>query len=158
VSDRHEVEIRILSKPDHLCIVRQALCAALSKYGYGEGETGQISLAVDEALANVIRHGYEGREDQPIWIKFGRVLDNGTARLEIVVEDQARQIDPSQIAGRDLTDVRPGGLGVHIMNEIMDHVAFTPREGGGMRLVMTKSAAAPQDDASAPPPPECNHE
>lgn len=157
MSDPHEVEIRILSRADHLCIVRQALCAALSKYGYAEGDVGQISLALDEALANVIRHGYEGRDDQPIWIKFGRVLDHGTPRLEIVVEDEARQVDPSRIAGRDLAEVRPGGLGVHIMNQIMDHVTFTPREGGGMKLVMTKSAAAPQPGASASPP-ECHHE
>ncbi len=145
----HEVEIRILSRPAHLCVVRQALSAALGKYGFDEGTCGQMALAVDEALTNVMRHGYEGRDDQPIWVKFGRSDASGQPAVRIVIEDLARQVDAGRIAGRDLADVRPGGLGVHIMHRVMDAVEFAPRPGGGMRLVMTKNAASDTDGSTS---------
>ena len=40
----------------------------------------------------------------------------------------------------DLADIRPGGLGVHIMTECMDSVEFAPADGGGTLLTMTKSS------------------
>ncbi len=59
----------------------------------------------------------------------------------IVIEDRAKQVDPGSIQSRDLDDIRPGGLGVYIMREVMDEVVFEQREGGGMRLRMLKRTA-----------------
>ncbi len=139
MSESFEVELRILSRPEHLCVVRQALSAALNRYGFDDGTCAQIALALDEALANVIRHGYQGRDDQPIWVKFGRADTAQQKGVHIVVEDLAEQVPPEKIAGRDLEDIRPGGLGVHIMKQVMDDVQFTPRPEGGMRLEMKRS-------------------
>jgi hypothetical protein len=47
-----------------------------------------------------------------------------------------------------LDDIRPGGLGVYIIREIMDEVRYEKREGGGMRLTLTKRK--PADGASQP--------
>lgn len=106
--------------------------------GFSEEESGQIGLAVDEALANVISHGYGGPCDKPIDIAIEQVKWEGRAAISITVRDFGRQVDPSAICGRDLDDVRPGGLGVHIMRTVMDDVSYAPAEGGGMQLVMKK--------------------
>ena len=58
--------------------------------------------------------------------------------LEIVIEDDARQVDLDTIRSRDLEDVRPGGLGVHLITEIMDEAVYEHRAEGGMRLRMHK--------------------
>ena len=58
--------------------------------------------------------------------------------LEIIIEDDARQVDLDTIRSRELEDVRPGGLGVHLISEIMDDVVYEHREAGGMRLLMRK--------------------
>ena len=56
-----------------------------------------------------------------------------------MIEDEADQIDPDSIKGRDLEDVKPGGLGVHIMREIMDSCRFERRkQEKGMRVIMEK--------------------
>ncbi len=60
----------------------------------------------------------------------------------------ARSIDPSTISGRDLGDVRPGGLGVHIIRSTMDKVRYRPRPGGGMLLRMVKYVDDPADNPS----------
>jgi len=135
-----DVEIRILSQPRYLCVVRAAVGAAVERYGFGEDVVGHVMLAVDEAVSNVIRHGYDGADDQPIWVRLSPRDEDGRPGFTIVVEDRARQIDPAEIQGRDLGDVRPGGLGVHIIQRVMDRVSYHARTGGGMRLVMSKSA------------------
>jgi anti-sigma regulatory factor (Ser/Thr protein kinase) len=137
------VELRIVSQPRYLCVARAAIGAAVEKLGFDDGSCGQVMLALDEALANVMRHGYKGRTDGPIWVTFEPIDANGKLGFRIVIEDEAQQVDPEVIRGRDLEEVRPGGLGVHIIKKIMDKVEYTRRDAGGMRLVMIKTAPRP---------------
>lgn len=147
MSDQADIELRVLSDPRNLCVARAAVEAAVTRLGFGEDQVAQIILAVDEAMANAMRHGYDGATDQPIWLRF-HVLPGDMPSFQIVIEDQGRQIDPEQIRGRDLDDLRPGGLGVHIIRQVMDQVSYSCRDGGGMKLVMSKTARP------APPPPQ----
>lgn len=133
-----DIEIQILSQPRYLCVARAAVAAAVEKFGFDDETVGQTMLAVDEAVTNVMRHGYEGAEDQPIWLRIAPTGPDGEAGFTIVVEDRGRQVDPAKIRGRDLDEVRPGGLGVHIIREVMDEVSYARRDGGGMRLTMAK--------------------
>lgn len=138
MDSKFEIEMCVLSSPQYLCVVRQAVLAAADRLGFDEEVCGQAVLGVDEAMCNVIRHGYDGDEDKPIWVKIGMGSEDGASGLVVIVEDMGRQVDPSGIAGRDLDDVRPGGLGVHIINEVMDEVEYQKRSEGGMRLTMKK--------------------
>ena len=105
--------------------------------GFTEEEISHITLAVDEALANIIRHGYRNREDGPIWISCG-FMNTSENRLMIDIEDECPQVEPQSMAGRDLEDIRPGGLGVHLMREVMDLCEFNMRPKTGMRVRLEK--------------------
>jgi anti-sigma regulatory factor (Ser/Thr protein kinase) len=123
------------------------------RLGFGDADRAQIALAVDEALCNIIRHGYDRRTDCPIWINLWPIGDNGSVRgLRIVIEDEARQVDPTTIKGRDLEDIRPGGLGVHIIREVMDEAVYERRDGGGMRLTLVKLKDGPKARAGLSSP------
>lgn len=133
------VRLRIASTPVHLPIVRGAVERLASMMGFDETSAGKIMLAVDEALSNIIRHAYEGRDDEPIEITFRNVATaGGETALCIELRDWGRTAQPDEIKSRDLEDIRPGGLGVHIINSVMDQVEYTPERGGGTRLTMTK--------------------
>ncbi|MCC6581119.1 MAG: ATP-binding protein [Phycisphaeraceae bacterium] len=134
---QHPMEIALLSRPDWLIVVRGAIDAAARKLGLAEEQTGKVVLAVDEALTNIIRHGYGNRDDQPIRIRLGDVQRNGRPGLEIVIEDQCPDVDLSRIRSRKLDDIRPGGLGVHILHEVMTDVLYEHRvECPGVRLTL----------------------
>lgn len=138
MSEHTPIEIRIDSDPKHLCVVRAAVEQAAMRSGFDEKQAGQIMLAVDEALTNIIRHGYKGACDKPIWIKL-RTVAGRDRGLEIVIEDQAADCDPATFRGRDLDDIRPGGLGTHIIRSTMDSTEYTRRPGGeGIRLTMRR--------------------
>jgi anti-sigma regulatory factor (Ser/Thr protein kinase) len=123
--------------------VRAAAQEAARRAGFPEPDVASIELAINEAVANVIRHGYEGRAGQPIDVTIQPVRRAAQTGLQITVCDCGRQVDPSTICGRDLDDVRPGGLGTHIMNAIMDEVEYTQRQPEGMELRLLKIMSAP---------------
>jgi len=135
-----DIEMCVLSQPRYLCVIRKAIEAAVERFGFEEDVCARAMLAVDEAVTNVMRHGYSGVPDKPIWVRVRPVDREGNDGFTIVVDDQAKQVEPEIIRGRDLADVRPGGLGVHIIKEVMDKVEYTRRTDGGMRLVMTKTS------------------
>lgn len=150
-----QIRVELRSNPLFLAGVRELLAHVAKRLGFSEEAGGQIALAVDEALCNVIRHGYGKSPDRPIWLSIWPVggawsgagpASNGSAEpaslepdaIKIVIEDEARQVDPATIRSRDLEEVRPGGLGVHIIKSVMDEVVYERRGDVGMRLVMTK--------------------
>ena len=139
-----EVRLEMFSQPRFLAGARALVGSVAQRLGFNEIQCGQISLAVDEALCNVITHGYDRRPDGRLWLNIWP-LDDKPQGIKIVIEDLAHQVDPATIQPRDLDDIRPGGLGVHIIREIMDKVDYERRDGGGMRLTMTKHLHATRD-------------
>ena len=131
-----ELHLEFFSRPGYLAVIRRMVEGLCGRMGYTPDESSQICLAIDEALCNVIRHGYDSRSDGRIRLSIHEREHDG--RLEFVIEDDAPQVDLDTIRSRELEDVRPGGLGVHLINEIMDDVTYEHRDGGGMRLRMHK--------------------
>lgn len=150
--ETHEPAIRLemTSQARFLAAARAMIGNLAQRVGFTEVLSGQMSLAVDEALCNIINHGYEKRPDGRIWINVW-VLDSQRPGLQIVIEDRAKQVDPQTIKSRNLEDIRPGGLGVYIIREIMDEVRYEKREGGGMRLTMLKRVPVSMDGQAAKP-------
>lgn len=158
MSDRPEISLKMLSNPLFLSGARELVANVARRMGFSEEACGQMALAVDEALCNVIRHGYSRKPDQPIWLSLQAIggiaspdssEDTPTQALKIIIEDEARQVELSTIKSRDLEEVRPGGLGVHIIREVMDEVHYEHRQPRGMRLTMIKrrtAAAAEQQE------------
>lgn len=143
------VEVRLDSHPIYLAGAREMIIALARRIGFRDEASGQIALAVDEALANVINHGYQRRPDGRIWIKLWPCADKDTPGICIVIEDEARQVEPETICGRSLEDVKPGGLGVHIIRQVMEQVTYEKRSPAGMRLTMVKPLAPHTPDTSS---------
>lgn len=138
-----EATIDIPSQPSFLAPLRAFISTIAERCGFDEVAQFQLALAIDEAVANVINHGYGRRPDGRVRLKLWRIADD-RGGLQVVIEDEGRQVDPSAIRSRDLDDVRPGGLGVHIIREVMDHCRWERRTQGGMRLVLVKFLASGQ--------------
>lgn len=132
-----QLRIEMPSQPKYLAGVRAFISSLALRFGFSENACSQIALALDEALCNVINHGYHRREDGPIWISVWP-MGEPVEGIRILVEDEGEQVDPASIRSRDLDDIRPGGLGVYIINQIMDVVEFRTRNGKGMSLLMEK--------------------
>lgn len=113
------------------CLVRDAADIA----GLDDEGVDAVVLAVNEACMNVIQHAYAMQPDGIIEL----AIYHDEKALIIQLRDFAAPVDPGKVAARDLEDVRPGGLGVYLIESLMDECTFMqPPEGGGNLLEMKK--------------------
>lgn len=140
-----DLVLRMLGDVRYLAGARELVSGVARRLGFSHDAAAHLALAVDEALCNVIRHGYSADEPGPIWVKLWPLPERGEEGpgVRIVIEDEARQVDPECIRGRDLDDVRPGGLGVHIIRQVVDEASYAKRGGVGMSLTLTKRVDGP---------------
>ena len=122
--------------PEELQGSRKALREQLQGWGADQRTVEDVVLAVDEACQNIIRHAYAGDPTGVIRLRVTREGDE----IEVELRDFAEKSDPECLErGRDLDDVRPGGLGTRFIRELMDVAELVePPDGEGNLLRMTK--------------------
>jgi serine/threonine-protein kinase RsbW len=129
------LRLQLQSNPEALCLVRATLERATELLHFQAQDSRAIVRSVDEALANVLRHSYQGKKNRPIEVSCWKLHDdkgtNGspTSGIEILLEDSGLAPDPAKLKGRNLDDIRPGGLGLHFMRQSMDRVEFGRKKG-----------------------------
>ena len=139
MSIRNKLSLDLTSDPAELPEVRKAVRAWSKRHGWDEQDTADIVLAIDEALSNVIRHGYDNEIGHKIICELRPLCDQIKGEgLEIRIRDYGKQVPLKAICGRDLDDIRPGGLGVHIIRSVMCSAEYSHAEGGGMLLILRK--------------------
>lgn len=113
-------EMTLTSDPRLLGVVRGTVEQFAAALGFEDAQCRKITLAVDEALSNVIRHAYKNEcnhivqltcQAQPEWLEFTFV-------------DRGEPADPAKICGHPLDDVALGGRGTHLIRQIMDEVSY----------------------------------
>jgi len=114
------------SNPRYLPIVRAMVGQLASVTGFPESDSRALVLAMDEALANVIRHAYHGDTSRRIELECHAVQGG----LQFRIRDTGEPPDPARIRARPLDCDRAGGLGPHIIHQVMDSVSYcTSAEG-----------------------------
>jgi serine/threonine-protein kinase RsbW len=100
-----------------------------------------LHLALEEACCNVIDHAYEGQGGE---LNVG--FETHDRDVILTVRDHGRAFDPDAVAVPDLSmplEDRPiGGLGLHMMRQVMDDLQFSFSDTGNT-LIMLKRDALP---------------
>jgi anti-sigma regulatory factor (Ser/Thr protein kinase) len=131
-----EIALELDAHPEVLSLIRERFNTWCLMQGVDARLTDRICLAIDEAAANVIRHAYAGRPG-PLRLRGTSSKIGAQHRLILTLEDDGKQVPLNTIRPRDLKQIRPGGLGVHLIQEVMDEACWTHREAGGTELKMT---------------------
>ncbi|PKL58808.1 MAG: ATP-binding protein [Methanomicrobiales archaeon HGW-Methanomicrobiales-4] len=99
-------------------------------------EAARIQLAAEEAVTNVVTHGYEGEQGE-----VSISCNTSENEVMITISDTGLPFDPTKIPPADVTadlDHRNiGGLGVHLIKSVMDEVTYT-RNGDKNQLTLVK--------------------
>lgn len=128
------IEIKISSDPKYLKKVRRKVNQLAKLSGFQKEERYYITLAVNEAVSNIIKHAYHNAKGRPIII-HGFLKED---RLEIVLRDFGIKANSNKIKSRELEDIKPGGLGVHIIKSVMDVVEYDNSIDDGNQLLLAK--------------------
>jgi len=133
-----ELEIKIKSQLQYLSIVRTFLKNISDMKRFSEDVLFEVTLVLDEAVANIIEHGYQLNPDNEVKIKVA--VDSEKIFIELT--DYSDGFDFESFGNVDLdahTKRRKNrGLGVYIIKKIMDDVKYERGKDQGNRLLMTK--------------------
>lgn len=94
-------------------ILQQQVCCS-------EDRIDDAILAVNEACMNIIQHAYYGQANGEIIIELLQEKDF----IVFLLTDFASPVDIDMSQLRNLDEIRPGGLGIHIIQSVMDSVRF----------------------------------
>ena len=103
--------------------------------GFSKEDAIHIRSAFNEALYNVMIHAYRGQKTCLIITEFREYPD----RLEIWIKDHGGQVPRSKIQARPLDEFRNSGLGLYIMEEVMDYLHYDTSFAEGTELTMVKN-------------------
>lgn len=130
-------ELIVEADLDNLKKVRSFISEAGNSLGANQDSVGDMCLVVDEAVTNVILHGYDCNEGT---VKIG-VKSEGDA-LVITIRDQAKTFNPDEVEAPHLKESLLkrdfGGMGVFLINKLTDEAEFRQLPGGGNELRLVK--------------------
>ncbi len=101
-----------------LAAVRRVVEAVAHLAGLGERGAYEVVLAVHEACANSIEHGYLGKAGQSLVVSCRA----GGPGLEIRIRDQGQPFDIAKAPDLPPDELREGGRGVFLIRRLMDEV------------------------------------
>jgi anti-sigma regulatory factor (Ser/Thr protein kinase) len=118
----------------YLSVIRAVTERVAVLHGLDAPAVEEVKLAVDEACSNVIKYAYGGDTEKRIRVTYG--ASHGA--FEVSIDDDGAKTSPEAVVGRDLDDVRVGGLGIHFIKRAFDGVVFDGRKKRGNRLRLVR--------------------
>ena len=111
--------------------------AVAERLGIEPSTALQLQLAVEEAVVNVMDYAYP--PDSVGEVSVATTSDGQC--LKIVISDSGTPFDPTQQEKADISlsveERQIGGLGIFLVNEIMDTVSYERKDGKNV-LTLTK--------------------
>jgi len=121
------------------------------RLGLNEKARYAISLCLEEALANVVLHGYRNEPGHPVVIRYRFSLDT----LSFAIEDKAPPFNPVDASpsttrpkqpGLEL--LTPGGNGIRLLRQFAESLVYE-RLADGNRLMIGFSIFPPLSEQSS---------
>ncbi|MBJ6361344.1 anti-sigma B factor RsbW [Paenibacillus sp. GCM10012307] len=138
------VTLQVPATAEYVDLVRVTLYGIAAKMGFSYEAIEDMKVAVSEACNNAVLYAYEqgssaAPEEQSVEIKFVKKFDS----LSIIVKDNGRSVDAvseapqtSPLHGKKIDEIHSGGLGLYLMQALMDQVEVL--SNAGTQVTLTK--------------------
>lgn len=133
--DKKPESVTVKSHPQSLKQIRTLITDVTCRLAIPSNTAGNIILAVDEVCSNIIRHGYKNDTEQKIRL----TIHCSPNQLIIEILDSGACFDLTLAEPRDPADIKPGGLGVYIIKQVMDDVEYGQTNTGLNRTRLIKN-------------------
>ncbi|MCL1632357.1 anti-sigma B factor RsbW [Sporolactobacillus sp. CPB3-1] len=133
------IRLLIPAKPEFVSVARLACSGAASRMGYTFDAIEDIKVAVSEACTNAVSHGYGKKGTGNIQID----LECGSSGMAITILHNGESFDAGHVlknlkpidASAELDKVSEGGLGLFLINALMDQVTISTECGVAVRMI-----------------------
>lgn len=138
VQPTRRFSLKVPAEERHLVEIRDFVQDAGEKLLIPNQILANTKLAVDEACTNIVRHGYKDMPAGPIEI----VITGNGREFSVAIHDKGRPFDIRNVKRPDLgvyiENRRRGGLGVWIINSVMDDVRYHTGPDGNTLLMVKR--------------------
>jgi len=132
---------------EHSALIGLAVRGICSRTVPDEDDAYLLELCVVEAVSNVVRHAYGSRPGNQVEVE----VETGPERLAFRIRDRGKAMDTAMLDAppmrppSSLDELPEGGMGLPIIRETMDEVAYSSR-GGVNELTMVKLLPVRRED------------
>ena len=106
-------------------------------FGFADDEASRISLAVDEACTNLIRHAYKQDKQR----EFCIYIDKKNNQFIVRINDNGAPFNPLEVNKPIMMDYfknfQKGGLGIMLMRSVMDEILYAPADSFNKQNTLT---------------------
>jgi len=139
------IEIRVPAKPQYVSVIRLMVSGLAVRVGFTYDEIEDLKIAASEAVTNVVHHAYKGDSGEVV---IGCALFEN--KIEIMVADYGVSFNFEEVKSKigpyredeNVALLREGGLGIYLMETLMDEVQLNNE--GGVTVFMTKYVSREQ--------------
>lgn len=136
--NKTQVRVVIPASAEHIDLIRLTLYGIATKLGFSYETIEDMKVAAAEACNNAVLHAYGDNEEGEIEVRY--VWDDESFR--IVVKDNGRSFNfleheesrEASLEGRPLQELQAGGLGIYLMQALMDDVQVSTASGTEVTL------------------------
>jgi anti-sigma regulatory factor (Ser/Thr protein kinase) len=124
MENNESISFTIPNKLDYLDTAQFFVREVARTIGFKGNSLNQIDIAMEEAVANIMKHAYDAEESKTFDIICKKIPEG----IEIILKEMGMPFDPSRIAKFNLTknldDLSTEGLGVYMIQKVMDDLSF----------------------------------
>ena len=128
---------------ENLQVVRNFVDSVCAEKDIDASVSFALKLVADEACVNIIQHGYQSDPAGQITVSVAA----DATRVVITIHDRARPFDLNAVPIPDIIsdwETRQiGGLGVYLIQKLVDHVEYVSDPATGNCLTLTKWLRTP---------------
>ncbi|MBI3834988.1 MAG: ATP-binding protein [Planctomycetes bacterium] len=120
-------------------IPKDAIFAELIRNAYNEDSIFAIKLALEEALANAVKHGNQNNADKRVTVRYEVTPE----KVTVIVRDEGPGFIPEKVPDCTCADRLsvPSGRGIMLMRAYMDEVYYRDQ---GREVYFTKRRSSPR--------------
>nr|WP_155987970.1 anti-sigma B factor RsbW [Gorillibacterium massiliense] len=145
MQEQQTIKLAIPATADYIDLARLTLYGVANKMGFSYEDIEDMKVAVAEACNNAVLHAYPEGETGTVDLAYEmsenglaiHIRDHGTS---FSYEEPAADLAPN--AQQELADISVGGLGIYLMQALMDEVVVTNDEGTHVTLIKYLQTAA----------------
>ena len=124
------IKMEITANPEYVSIIRLTTSGIANKIGFCIDDIEDLKVAISEACTNAIKHSLEDR-----FTIIYTMIENG---LTIEIIDNGKGYVSKEVSEPDLDNLKESGMGLFIIESLMDEVKVESKEGNGTSIKMTK--------------------
>ena len=124
------IKMEISANPEYVSIIRLTTSGIANKVGFCLDDIEDLKVAISEACMNAIKHSLEDR-----FTIIYTMIEKG---LTIEIIDNGKGYNTKEVSEPDLDNLKESGMGLFIIESLMDEVNVESTEGKGTSIKMTK--------------------